>query len=136
VLARAGVVAVLLPAAALTLGQPLPKVALARAVNARVAVATDFNPGTSPAQSLVECAALAARLAGLNAEESLLALTWNAARALGVEAQVGHLDRGARADLVIWDCETLEELTYWMPAVRAATVLVDGRSVGATAREA
>jgi imidazolonepropionase len=134
-LARAGVIAVLLPAAALTLGQALPRASLARAAGARVAIATDFNPGTSPAQSLLECAALAARLSGFSAEEALLALTWNAARALGLEAEVGHLGRGARADLVIWDCETLEELTYWMPATRAVAVLVDGRVVGATAPE-
>jgi imidazolonepropionase len=125
-LAAAGTVGVLLPAAALTLGQSLPRAAMLRASGARVAVATDFNPGTAPAQSLLECAALAARLCGLTAEESLLAVTWNAAKALGVEAEVGHLNPGAWGDAVVWECESMEELTYWMPAVRPDTVFMRG----------
>ncbi len=125
-LAAAGTVGVLLPAAALTLGQRLPHATLLRPTGARVAIATDFNPGTAPAQSLLECASLAARLCGFTAEESLLAITWNAARALGVEAEVGHLNPGAWGDAVTWECETLDELTYWMPAVRPDTVFMRG----------
>src|SRR5262249_40998968 len=94
-LAVAGVVGVLLPAAALTLGQRLPEAAMLRRAGARVAIATDFNPGTAPAQSLLECAVLAGRLCGFSADELLLAVTWNAARALGCEAEVGHLTPGA-----------------------------------------
>lgn len=125
-LARAGVVGVLLPAAALTLRQPLPEAAMLRRSGARVAIATDFNPGTAPAQSLLECAALASRLCGFDAEETLLAVTWNAARALGVESEVGHLTPGAWGDAVTWECERLEELPYWLPAVRPDTVFVRG----------
>src|SRR5206468_4371962 len=121
-----GTVGVLLPAAALTLGQRLPRAELLRACGARVAVATDFNPGTAPAQSLLECAALAARLCGLTAEETLLAVTWNAARALGLDERVGHLNPGAWGDAVVWECEALEELPYWMPAVRPDGVFIRG----------
>ena len=134
-LARAGTVGVLLPAAALTLGQRLPHASMLRRSGARVAVATDFNPGTAPAQSLVECVALAARLCGLDAEESLLAVTWNAARALGVEAECGHLNPGAWGDAVVWECETLEELPYWMPAVRPDSVFVRGADLALPALE-
>ncbi len=125
-LAAAGTVGVLLPAAALTLGQRLPHATMLRRSGARVAIATDFNPGTAPAQSLVECVALAARMCGLDAEEALLAVTWNAAKALGAEAECGHLNPGAWGDAVVWECETLEELPYWMPAVRPDTVFVRG----------
>jgi imidazolonepropionase len=125
-LAAAGTVGVLLPAAALTLGQTLPRVERLRASGARFAIATDFNPGTAPAQSLLECAALAARLCGLTAEETLMAITWNAARALGLESQVGHLNPGAWGDAVQWECEALEELPYWMPAVRPDCVFMRG----------
>jgi imidazolonepropionase len=125
-LARAGVVGVLLPGAALTLGQKLPKAAKLREYGARIAIATDFNPGTSPAQSLLECGALTARLCGMTAEEILLALTWNAAKALGLEQSVGHLNPGAWGDAVVWECETLEELPYWMPAVRPDCVFMRG----------
>jgi len=125
-LAAAGTVGVLLPAAALTLGQELPRAAMLRASGARFAIATDFNPGTAPAQSLLECAALAARVCGFTAEETLMAVTWNAARALGIESQIGHLSPGARGDAVAWECETLEELPYWMPAVRPDCVFMRG----------
>jgi imidazolonepropionase len=125
-LARAGVVGVLLPAAAMTLGLPLPEAARLRKLGARVAIATDFNPGTAPAQSLLECGALAARLCGFDAEETLLAMTWNPARALGVEREVGHLNPGAAGDAVVWECETMEELPYWLPAVRPDCVFIRG----------
>ena len=125
-LATAGVVGVLLPGSAITLRRPLPEAAMLRAAGARWAVSTDFNPGTSPAQSLLECAALAARLCGFDAEETLLGVTWNAARALRVEAEVGHLNPGAWGDAVVWECEALEELPYWLPAVRPDTVFMRG----------
>jgi imidazolonepropionase len=134
-LAAAGTVGVLLPAAALTLRQRLPDAAMLRATGARVAIATDFNPGTAPAQSLLECAALAARLCGFTAEETLLAVTWNAAHALGVSREVGHLNPGAWGDAVQWECETLEELPYWMPAVRPDTVFVRGADLALPAVE-
>jgi imidazolonepropionase len=125
-LAGAGTVGVLLPAAALTLRQSLPEAGMLRAAGARFAIATDFNPGTAPAQSLLECGMLAARLCGFSADEILLALTWNAAKALGVEADIGHLNPGASGDAVVWECETLEELPYWMPAVRPDCVFMRG----------
>ncbi len=134
-LADAGVVGVLLPAAALTLRQRLPDAGMLRESGARFAIATDFNPGTAPAQSLMECAALAARLCGFTAEEVLRAVTWNAAKALGAEAEVGHLTPGAWGDAVMWECETLEELPYWMPAVRPDTVFMRGADLALPAVE-
>ncbi len=125
-LAAAGTVGVLLPGAALTLGLGLPDAAMVRRSGARFAIATDFNPGSSPAQSLLECAALAARLCRFTADEILLATTWNAAKALGAEREVGHLNPGAWGDAVVWECEALEELPYWMPAVRPDVVFMRG----------
>jgi imidazolonepropionase len=125
-LGKAGVVGVLLPAAALTLRRPLPEAQMLRKLGVRVAIATDFNPGTAPAQSLLECGALAARVCGFDAEETLMAITWNAARALRVEKEVGHLNPGAAGDAIVWECETMEELPYWLPAVRPDTVFMRG----------
>lgn len=134
-LAAAGVVGVLLPAAALTLRQRLPEAAMIRASGARFAIATDFNPGTAPAQSLMECAALASRLCGFTENEVLMAVTWNAAKALGAQAEVGHLSPGTWGDAVMWECETLEELPYWMPAVRPDTVFMRGADLALPAVE-
>ena len=47
-------------------------------------------------------------------------------RALGVENEVGHLNPGACSDAVIWECESLDELPYWMPSVRPDTILIRG----------
>ncbi len=134
-LARAGVVGVLLPVAALSLGQRLPASERLRRSGARFAVATDFNPGTSPTQSLLECGALAARMCGLDCDEVLLALTYNAACALGMQQHVGHLNPGALGDAVVWECETLEELSYWMPAVRPDCVFMRGADLALPALE-
>ena len=134
-LSDAGTVGVLLPAAALTLRLPLPEAAMVRRSGARVAIATDFNPGTAPAQSLMECATLAGRLCGFDANELLLAITWNAAKALGAEAEVGHLNPGAWGDAVQWECDSLEELPYWMPAVRPDTVFMRGADLALPAVE-
>ncbi len=134
-LAGAGVVGVLLPVAALSLGQRLPAAEQIRQAGTRVAIATDFNPGSSSTESLLECGALAARLCGFSPDESLLALTWNAARALGAERTTGHLTPGASADLVVWDCAELEELTYWMPAVAARSVMARGTVVAGAASD-
>ncbi len=134
-LARAGAVGVLLPVAALTLKQTMPEAERLRRSGARIAIATDFNPGSSATQSLLECVALASRLCGFNAEEALLAVTWNAARALGLEDHVGHLNPGAWGDAVAWECEALEELPYWMPAVRPDQVFVRGADLAFPAVE-
>lgn len=134
-LGKAGVVGVLLPGAAMTLRQSLPDAKMLRRSGARVAIATDFNPGTSPAQSLLECAALASRQCGFTADEALLAITWNAAKALGVEKHVGHLNPGAWGDAVAWECETLEELPYWLPAVRPDCVFIRGADLALPAVE-
>jgi imidazolonepropionase len=134
-LAAAGVVGVLLPGAALTLGQKLPKAEKLREWGARVAIATDFNPGSSTFQSLLECVAIAARQCGFTAEESLLSVTWNAAKALGLESTVGHLNPGGWGDAVAWECETMEELPYWMPAVRPDQVFVRGADLAFPALE-
>jgi imidazolonepropionase len=134
-LAQAGTVGVLLPGSALTLGATLPPAAMLRRAGARFAIATDFNPGTSPAQSLLECAVIASRLCEFTAEEMLMSITWNAARALGAEAEIGHLTPGAWGDAVAWECETLEELPYWMPAVRPDCVFVRGADLALPAVE-
>ena len=57
------------------------------------------------------------------------------AKALALEATVGHLNPGAWGDAVAWECETLEELPYWMPAVRPDQVFVRGADLAFPALE-
>ncbi len=112
-LARAGTVAMLLPGAFYTLRETLaPPVDLLRKHGVRIAVATDSNPGTSPLTSLLIALNMAATLFRLTVEECLVGATRNAARALGLESELGSLEAGKWADFAIWDIERPAELVY------------------------
>ncbi|HZI83948.1 MAG TPA: imidazolonepropionase [Casimicrobiaceae bacterium] len=111
-LARAGTVAVLLPGAYYFLRErEPPPVAALRAAGVPMAVATDCNPGTSPATSLLLMLNMACVLFGLTPEEALAGVTRNAARALGASER-GRLAAGMRADFVLWGVVDPMELAY------------------------
>jgi imidazolonepropionase len=112
-MAKAGVVAVLLPGAFYTLReQQAPPVELFRKHGVAMAVATDCNPGTSPLTSPLLALNMAATLFRLTVEECLAGMTRNAARALGLVGEIGSLEPGKWADLAIWDIERPAELVY------------------------
>ncbi|MDE1959335.1 MAG: imidazolonepropionase [Xanthomonadaceae bacterium] len=129
-MAAASTVAVLLPGAFYALGETrLPPVAALRARGVAIAVATDLNPGTSPLTSLRLALNLACTLFRLTPSEALRGATVNAARALGL-ADRGRLAPGLRADLVLWDVESVADLAYWIAGPRARRVIVGGRDLG------
>jgi imidazolonepropionase len=111
-LAAAGTVAVLLPGAFYTLRETqAPPVALLREAGVPMAVASDFNPGSSPMPSLLLAMNMACTLFRLTPEEALAGATRNAARALGL-ADRGTLAAEQVADLAVWDCGHPAELAY------------------------
>lgn len=111
-MARAGTVAVLLPGAYYTLRETrLPPIAALRAAGVPMAVATDCNPGTSPATSLLLMLNMACTLFRMTPEEALLGATVHAARALGL-ADRGMIAPGQRADLACWSIAEPAELAY------------------------
>ncbi|MDH3262633.1 MAG: imidazolonepropionase [Paracoccaceae bacterium] len=117
----AGSVAVLLPGAFYTLRETqAPPVAALREAGVPMAVATDFNPGSSPMLSLPLAMNMACTLFRLTAEEALLGTTRNAARALGL-ADRGAIAPGLLADLAVWEAEHPAELSYQIggPALHA-----------------
>ncbi|MGF3022000.1 imidazolonepropionase [Methylobacterium aquaticum] len=114
-MAASGTVAVLLPGAYYFIRETkLPPVALFRRHGIPMAVATDANPGTSPLTSLLLAMNMAATLFRLTVDECLAGTTREAARALGILAEVGTLEAGKRADLAVWSVERPAELVYRM----------------------
>ncbi len=112
-LARAGAVAVLLPGAYYTLRETqAPPVEALRRHSARIALATDCNPGTSPLTSLLLAMNMGATLFRLTVAECLAGVTREAARALGRLDETGTLELGKWCDLAIWDVERPAELVY------------------------
>lgn len=126
-LARSGTVAVLLPGAYVTLNEKQPPpVTLLQKHGVPLAVATDFNPGTSPLLSLPLAMALACRLFSLTPEECLAGVTRNAARALGLARDRGTLEVGKRADLAVWNVDHPRDLCYWMGGSPLQELLIEG----------
>lgn len=129
-MARAGSVAVMLPGAYYTLGETQkPPVAALRAAGVSLAVATDANPGSSPARSLLLMLNMACTLFGLTPAEAVAGVTREAARALGLAGDYGQLAPGRCADLAVWDCDHPAELAYWLKAPPPVAVFRHGRRV-------
>ena len=111
-LAAAGTVAVLLPGAFYTLHETQsPPVQAFRDHAVPMALATDWNPGSSPLGSLLLAMNMGCTLFGLTPAEALAGVTRHAAQALGL-TDAGTLVAGKRADLAIWDVATPAELSY------------------------
>jgi imidazolonepropionase len=114
-MAKAGTVAVILPGAFYFIRETKkPPIDLFRKHGVKMAIATDNNPGTSPLTSLLLTMNMAATLFGMTVEECLAGVTREAARALGLQNEVGTLQVGKWADLAVWDVESPAELVYRM----------------------
>ena len=126
-MAAAGTVAVLLPGAFYFLRETRsPPVDLLRRHGVPIAVASDFNPGSSPLLSLRLAMNMACVLFGLTPGESLAGVTRCAARALGL-ADRGAIAPGLRADLVLWDARHPDELASQFGTARPRLVLCGGQ---------
>jgi imidazolonepropionase len=113
-LASGATVATLLPGTMMFLGKTSQAPAR-RLIDAGVpvALATDFNPGTSPTVNFPLILTLAVSQLRMSAAESIVAATVNGAAALGLSDRVGQLAPGFSADLALFDVEDYRELPYW-----------------------
>ena len=116
-LASAGTVATLLPGTMLFLGKK-DQAPARRMIESgvSVALATDFNPGTSPTTNFPLVLTLGVSQLHLSVGEAMVAGTVNGAGALGLADRVGQLAAGHSADLALWDLEDVRELPYWYGA--------------------
>ncbi len=126
----AGTVAVLLPGAYYFLRDTqLPPIAALREAGVPMALATDHNPGSSPALSLLLMLQMGCTMFRLTPEEALRGVTVKGALALGL-ADRGRLATGQRADFVAWDLEHPNELAYWFGHNPCRRVVFGGQQRG------
>ena len=111
-LAKSGTVAVILPGAFYSIRETqMPPIAAFRKHNVPMAIATDWNPGSSPMGSLLLAMNMGCTLFRMTPEETLRGATINAAKALGYRDR-GSLEVGKRADIAIWNAKSPAELSY------------------------
>ncbi|WGT33765.1 imidazolonepropionase [Pseudomonas atacamensis] len=114
-MAAADTVAVLLPGAFYVLRETqLPPMEALRKHKVKIAIASDLNPGTSPALSLRLMLNMACTCFRMTPEEALAGATFHAAQALGMAQTHGSLEVGKVADFVAWDIERPADLAYWL----------------------
>ncbi len=127
-LAQSSTVATLLPGTMLFLGKA--KQAPARRfieAGVPVALATDFNPGTSPTPNLPLILTLGVSQLRLSVAEALIAATVNGAAALALAGTIGQIATGFAADFALFDVRDIRELPYWYGDNRCVATYVRGK---------
>ncbi len=128
-LRRSGTVAVLLPATSFYLDKPYARARDMLNAGVPVAVASDFNPGSCPSFDLQLVMNLACWKYRLTPEETLNAVTKNAAAAIVRADRIGTLEVGKQADVVIWDAPNLDYIFYRFGQNPVKTVIKNGKIV-------
>lgn len=128
-LAKAGVIATLLPGTALFLMTAPAKARQMIEAGVPVALSTDRNPGSSPTENLQLVMNLACLTMKMTPAEVIVATTINAAHAIGVADRVGSLEAGKQADILIMDVPTYRHLQYQYGVNHAHTVIKNGEIV-------
>lgn len=111
-LANTDITAVLLPGVSFTLNYNFAPARKLIDSNSIVAIATDFNPGSSPIQNISLIMSIAAMKMEMTPEEIISAFTINAANALGISNKTGSIEINKLADFSVYDCNDYNEIIY------------------------
>lgn len=128
-MAKAGVIAVLLPATSFYLDKSYARARDMVGMGVAVALGSDFNPGSSPNYNMQFVLTLACLKLKLSPAEALTAATLNAAAAIKRSHSKGSIEAGKDADMVIWDCPDLDFLFYRYGNNQVHKVVKNGRLV-------
>tara|TARA_B100001013_G_C24615597_1_gene445042 strand:- start:700 stop:1887 length:1188 start_codon:yes stop_codon:yes gene_type:complete len=94
-----------------------------------VALASDYNPGSSHIQSMSFILVLACLHLHMSIEEAMIASTWQGAVSLGLENQVGSIEIGKKADIIVWDVEKPIDVVYSCPGANIRHVIKNGMQI-------
>jgi len=125
----AGVIATLLPLTAFSLKEPYARGRFMIDQGLAVALGTDLNPGSCYSQSISLMIALATIYMSLTVEETLTAVTLNAAASIGLAESRGSLEAGKKADILLLDCPNHGHLSYHFGMNLVETVIKNGEVV-------
>ena len=128
-MARAGVIAVLLPGTAFSLKEPYAQARFIIDSGCAVALATDFNPGSCFSESIPLMFALATLYMGMTLEEAIIAFTINGAAAIGRADTIGSLDPGKAGDAVVLEFPSYKYIPYHTGVNNIEKVIKNGRVV-------
>ena len=129
-MANSDVVGVILPGTTFFLGQK-------NYVNAKkmidsgcdIALATDFNPGSCTLNSLPQVMFLAISYCNMTFEQTFKAVTYNAAKAINRQSEIGLIREGYNADLLFWDIDHIYEIPYWFNSERLFKIIKNGQLI-------
>jgi len=126
-MAKSEVIAVLLPGTSFYLDKPYARARSMIEHGIAVAVASDFNPGSSPCLNLQFAMTLACLKYKLTPSECITAVTLNAAAAINRAQSIGSLEEGKMADIAIWDAPDLDYLFYRYGNNQLNTIIKSGK---------
>jgi imidazolonepropionase len=126
-LAQQNTIATLLPGASYFLAHSYPMARRLIDAGAAVALATDFNPGTSPTTSMTLILSMACTQMRMSPAEAISAATINGAHALRLADRKGSIESGKDADLAIFDVKDYREICYWFGTEHCRATVLNGK---------
>lgn len=128
-LKKGGVIANILPGTSFNLGKAFAPVKKMLDEGVEVAISSDYNPGSCPCENLQLAMQIASSQIKLTPKEILKAVTINGAKAIGKEKVIGSLEKGKKADFVIFDTKNIDYIFYNFGINHVCEVYKNGESV-------